>query len=162
MATHSNILAWEIPWTERPGRLQSMRSQELDMTQQLNYHQFIYLKKFLAYPCCSIWHCFIIFLWLSNIPLYTGSTSSLSMLGGIRLLPCLSYGKQCHYEHWGTCIFSNQSFHLFWIYAQGWDCCIILQLYFYLFFLFLLKETSILFSIVATLIYIPTNSVRVF
>ena len=24
MATHSNILAWEIPWTEEPGRLQSM------------------------------------------------------------------------------------------------------------------------------------------
>ena len=24
MATHSSILAWEIPWTEGPGRLQSM------------------------------------------------------------------------------------------------------------------------------------------
>ena len=24
MATHSNILAWEIPWMEGPGRLQSM------------------------------------------------------------------------------------------------------------------------------------------
>ena len=24
LATHSNILAWEIPWTEKPGRLQSM------------------------------------------------------------------------------------------------------------------------------------------
>ena len=23
MATHSNILAWRIPWTEEPGRLQS-------------------------------------------------------------------------------------------------------------------------------------------
>ena len=31
MATHSSILAWEIAWTEEPGRLQSMRSQELDM-----------------------------------------------------------------------------------------------------------------------------------
>ena len=30
MATHSSILAWEIPWTEEPGGLQSMRSQELD------------------------------------------------------------------------------------------------------------------------------------
>ena len=29
MATHSNILAWEIPWTEEPGRLQSMRSQRV-------------------------------------------------------------------------------------------------------------------------------------
>ena len=27
MATHSNILAWEIPWTEEPGRLQSMGAQ---------------------------------------------------------------------------------------------------------------------------------------
>jgi len=28
MATHSSILAWEISWTEKPGRLQSMGSQE--------------------------------------------------------------------------------------------------------------------------------------
>ena len=33
MATHSSILAWEIPWTEEPGRLQSMHGvTELDMT----------------------------------------------------------------------------------------------------------------------------------
>ena len=32
MATHSSILAGIIPWTEEPGRLQSMRSQELDAT----------------------------------------------------------------------------------------------------------------------------------
>ena len=32
MATHSSILAWEIPRTEEPGGLQSMGSQELDMT----------------------------------------------------------------------------------------------------------------------------------
>ena len=33
MATHSSILAWEIPWTEKPGRLESMESQESTMTQ---------------------------------------------------------------------------------------------------------------------------------
>ena len=27
-ATHYSILAWEIPWTEEPGRLQSMGSQK--------------------------------------------------------------------------------------------------------------------------------------
>ena len=27
IATHSSVLAWEIPWTEEPGRLQSMGSQ---------------------------------------------------------------------------------------------------------------------------------------
>ena len=28
MATLSSVLAWEIPWTEEPGRLQSMRLQK--------------------------------------------------------------------------------------------------------------------------------------
>ena len=32
MATHSRILAWKILWTEEPGRLQSMGSQESDTT----------------------------------------------------------------------------------------------------------------------------------
>ena len=32
MATHSSILAWRIPWTEKPGGLQSMKSQEPDTT----------------------------------------------------------------------------------------------------------------------------------
>ena len=32
MATHSSILAWRKPWTEQHGGLQSMKSQELDMT----------------------------------------------------------------------------------------------------------------------------------
>ena len=32
MATYCSILAWKVPWTEEPGGLQSMRSQELDMT----------------------------------------------------------------------------------------------------------------------------------
>ena len=33
MATHSSILAWEIPWTEEPGGLWSMGSHRLDMTE---------------------------------------------------------------------------------------------------------------------------------
>ena len=32
MAAHSSILAWRIPWTEEPGGLQFMRSQESDTT----------------------------------------------------------------------------------------------------------------------------------
>ena len=32
MVTHSSILAWRIPQTEEPGRLQSMGSQESDTT----------------------------------------------------------------------------------------------------------------------------------
>ena len=29
MATHSSILAWKIPWTEEPGRLQSLESRRV-------------------------------------------------------------------------------------------------------------------------------------
>ena len=32
MAIHSSFVAWRIPWTDEPGGLQSMGSQELDMT----------------------------------------------------------------------------------------------------------------------------------
>ena len=36
LLTHSSILAWEIPWTEEPGGVQSMGLQEPDMTEWLN------------------------------------------------------------------------------------------------------------------------------
>ena len=32
MATHSSTLAWKIPWTEEPGRLQSMGLQRLKLS----------------------------------------------------------------------------------------------------------------------------------
>ena len=41
MATHSSILAWRIPWTEEPGRLHSMGSQESDTTQRQNNHHLL-------------------------------------------------------------------------------------------------------------------------
>ena len=42
MAPHSSTFAWEMPWTEEPGGLQSMGLQELDMTQWLNHpHVFL-------------------------------------------------------------------------------------------------------------------------
>jgi len=38
MATHSSILAWWIPWTEEPGRLQSMGSQRVGHNWATNTH----------------------------------------------------------------------------------------------------------------------------
>ena len=39
MAPHSSTLAWKIPWTEEPGRLQSMGSrEESDTTERLHFH----------------------------------------------------------------------------------------------------------------------------
>ena len=41
MATHSSILAWEIPWTEEPGGLQSMGSQsQTDLVTKQQQHHF--------------------------------------------------------------------------------------------------------------------------
>ena len=46
MATYSNILAWEIPWTEEPGQLQSMKVQKAGhdgvIKQLPNYRNFSY------------------------------------------------------------------------------------------------------------------------
>ena len=39
MAPYSSILARRIPWTEEPGRLQSMGSQESDITERLSIAQ---------------------------------------------------------------------------------------------------------------------------
>ena len=38
MATHSSTLAWKIPWTEEPHRLQSMGHKESDTTERLHFH----------------------------------------------------------------------------------------------------------------------------
>ena len=38
MAPHSSTLAWKIPWTEEPGRLQSTGLLESDTTERLHFH----------------------------------------------------------------------------------------------------------------------------
>ena len=43
MATHSNILAWRIPWREGPGRLQSMGSQRVGHDRATFTHSHTYL-----------------------------------------------------------------------------------------------------------------------
>ena len=41
MATHSSVLAWRIPWTEEPGRLQSIGSQK-SRTRLSDFTFFLY------------------------------------------------------------------------------------------------------------------------
>ena len=38
MATHSNVLAWRIPWTEEPGGCSPWGRKESDMTERLHFH----------------------------------------------------------------------------------------------------------------------------
>ena len=87
------------------------------------------------------------FLWLSNIPLYKCTTTSLS----IHLFPCPGYCKYCCSELWGTCVFPNCGFS---------QCmCWVVGLLGHMVDLFLVfKGISILFSIMAVSVYIPTNS----
>ena len=37
MAPHSSTLAWKVPWTEEPGRLQSMGSLRVGTTERLHF-----------------------------------------------------------------------------------------------------------------------------
>ena len=45
MATHSNILAWKIPWTEKPSRLQysPWGHKESDMIERLSTHTSVWV-----------------------------------------------------------------------------------------------------------------------
>ena len=66
MATHSSILIWRIPWTEKPGALQSMGSQRVGhdwatftfnsvvfwfTSVHTSYYKYIFIHK---YSCCSV------------------------------------------------------------------------------------------------------------
>ena len=56
MATHPSILAWEIPWTEEPGGLQSMRSQsqtQLSTHTSKPWHDLKENKCYWRYMCFS-------------------------------------------------------------------------------------------------------------
>ena len=41
LATHSSVLAWRIPWTKEPGRLQSIGLQRVDYDEELSTHVII-------------------------------------------------------------------------------------------------------------------------
>ena len=47
MATHSATLAWKIPWTEEPGRLQSMGSRRVrhNLATSLSLFTFIHCRR---------------------------------------------------------------------------------------------------------------------
>ena len=45
VATHSSILAWEIPWTEEPGGFSPWGCKELDMTEQLSANTHTHTHK---------------------------------------------------------------------------------------------------------------------
>ena len=56
MAPHSSTFAWKIPWTEEPGRLQSMGSQRVeDMTERLHFHFHASEKEMATHSSVLAW-----------------------------------------------------------------------------------------------------------
>ena len=73
MATHSSILAWRIPWSEEPGRVQSMGSQESDMTEQLIHtHTHTHTRYLWTFPGGSA---------VKNLSAKAGNTGSIPGMG---------------------------------------------------------------------------------
>ena len=70
MAAHSSIVAWEIPWTEEPGGLQSMGCKESDMTERAHARTLTHT--------CSLYTQFNItvpLLWVRESFKHSGRTS---------------------------------------------------------------------------------------
>ena len=75
MATHSSILAWRIPWTEKPGGLQSIGSQRVghdwsDLMQHLGYLKLYFFREKRA--CVS---------WASMLLAVNANSMALLMVG---------------------------------------------------------------------------------
>ena len=61
MATQSSILAWRIPWTEEPGRLQSVGLQESHTTERLSTAH-IFFRDVSIQVLCSFKNCVCLFV----------------------------------------------------------------------------------------------------
>ena len=58
MATHSSTLAWKIPWTEKPGGLQSMDSQRVRHNWATSLHFFTFQRSDTKLGTLCVWtHC---------------------------------------------------------------------------------------------------------
>ena len=75
MATHSSILVWRIPWTEEPGRLQSMGSQSQTRLSDSHFRasllsccQFPYMALFPCLDPYSLLFCLVIYSSTSEDP----------------------------------------------------------------------------------------------
>ena len=60
MATHSSILAWRIPWTEKPGGLQSMGSQRVGHGWATNTHSHTHINSIYVSIPISQFHIYVL------------------------------------------------------------------------------------------------------
>ena len=105
MATHSSTLAWKIPWTEEPGRLQSIRLQRVghDWVTSLSLSKVLCMHCWLNAPNPASGHC-----WPTTpveTPGHTRASLGQSLVGSLLLTPgfwciqgCLCPPRVCF--HW--------------------------------------------------------------
>ena len=112
--THSSILAWEIPWTEEPGQLQSVRQQRVE-------HNIVNKPKPLVLECLSVYFLFIIehlltFSILLEIKTWT-VIGTLLLLNKIFLVQGKINTLLCNVNHFS---YLKLSFHVFLIQNLNW------------------------------------------
>ena len=74
MATHSSTLAWKIPWTEEPGRLQSVGSQRRGQDWVTSLSKYLISNFMLV----AYWNC----IYLANTVLLSIISNGLNVLSG--------------------------------------------------------------------------------
>ena len=88
MATHSSVLAWEIPWTEEPGGLQSMGSQR-DTTEQLTFSLHFTSARALHHTSPVMGVITVIYRW--------GNRERLSIMPKVTEVVSYRAGTLCHH-----------------------------------------------------------------
>ena len=71
MATHSSILAWEIPWTEEPGGLQSIVLQRVRHNFVIKQQQHAYILNIYGLNCAYILNIVIFVIYSIFFALFT-------------------------------------------------------------------------------------------
>ena len=100
IAPHSSILAWKIPWTEEPGRLQSIGSQRVG--HDLDRHAYLWSVLGSIFPLQAELSALSLFFWFDQ-----RDSLSLDMLlhacqGNPRNLVCLKYYTTRPLHTWTT------------------------------------------------------------
>ena len=80
MATHSSILAWEMPWTDEPGRLQCLGLKELDMTEACTHTSVLLFINNLAEVISFLSQCLLAAIYFKSRSQWLSTLDHLGML----------------------------------------------------------------------------------
>ena len=100
MTTHSSILAWRIPWTEEPGRLQSMGSQsQHDWATNTHTHTHTHILTIHSYLSSVQFSCSVMSDSLQLHSWIAAGQASLSTTNSQSLLKLMSIELVMHFNH---------------------------------------------------------------